>query len=72
MSRSLKLMTVLAFATLALSACGKRGVLEPPPDAEVTTPAKKKHNVFGSDSKAEKKPAEPQEHRPFVLDGLLR
>ncbi len=59
MGRSLKLIAILAFATLAVAACGKRGALEAPAassDAEDTGPAKAKKG----------------EHRPFILDGLLR
>ena len=59
MSRSLKLITILAFATLAVSACGKRGVLEAPPSEDGKTTSVQ--------PKANEKP-----HRPFVLDGLLR
>lgn len=63
MSRSLRLVTILAFATLAVAACGKRGALEPPP---VSDEGSAKHN-----SKSEAK-AGPKEHKPFILDGLLR
>jgi predicted small lipoprotein YifL len=59
MSRSLKLMTILAFATLAVSACGKRGALDAPPSGEPKS------------SSVQPKPNE-KPHRPFVMDGLLR
>jgi predicted small lipoprotein YifL len=61
MSRSLKLITILAFATLAVSACGKRGALEAPPSEDGKT------SSSSVQPKANEKP-----HRPFVLDGLLR
>lgn len=70
MSRSLKLVTVLLCATLAVSACGKRGPLEPPPgdDGDFVAGKKLKGDSPGKKKKA---PAET-EHRPFVLDSLLR
>lgn len=58
MSRSLKLMTVLAFATLAVAACGKRGALEVPASQD---------NAPSVHPKPDEKP-----HRPFVLDRLLQ
>jgi predicted small lipoprotein YifL len=60
MSRALILVLSLILATLGLSACGKRGTLEPPAAA----PTEKSASV-------EPKPRE-KPHRPFVLDGLLR
>jgi predicted small lipoprotein YifL len=75
MSRSLKLVTVLVFATLAVSACGKRGALEPPPneDGTVQKKAKKGSGLTTKDKEGyvSSKPS-TEEHRPFVLDGLLR
>ena len=59
MSRSLRLITILACATLAVSACGKRGALEAPPSEE------------GKSSSVQPNPKE-KPHRPFVLDNLLR
>jgi len=62
MVRSLKLIAILAFASLAVTACGKRGALEAPgataedTSAKGTAPAK----------------AKQEEHRGFILDGLLR
>ncbi|MFD1703249.1 lipoprotein [Methylopila henanensis] len=47
---------------VGLSACGRRGPLEPPPGAPTTT-------VTKSDGTTEKKVVKP--NRPFVLDGLL-
>ena len=57
MSRSLKLVAILACATLALTACGKRGALEPPAS----------DNGASVQPKPKEKP-----HKDFVLDGLLR
>lgn len=63
MGRSLKLIAILAFASLAVSACGKRGSLDAPGATEdVQTEQQPK--------KAEAKKPEP--HREFILDGMLR
>lgn len=59
MGRSLKLIAILAFASLALTACGKRGPLD--------TPGSRDED--GHKIKQEKK---QEEYRPFVLDSLLR
>lgn len=61
MSRGLILVLSLSLVTLGLSACGKRGTLEPPP---AVAPTEKSASV---EPKTNEKP-----HRPFVLDGLLR
>jgi predicted small lipoprotein YifL len=61
MSRALILVLSLTFATLGLSACGKRGTLEPPAAAPV------EKSSASVEPKTNEKP-----HRPFVLDGLLR
>jgi predicted small lipoprotein YifL len=75
MSRSLKLVAVLVLTTLAVSACGKRGALEPPPSEDGTVqkkPKKGSGNVAkDKEGYLSSKPA-TEEHRPFVLDGLLR
>ena len=58
MSRGLKIVLMLSLASLALTACGKRGTLEPPP------------TVAPSEKPAEPNGEKP--HRGFVLDPLLR
>ena len=50
---------VVALVALGLSACGKRGTLEPPPGAEAQPKAAK-------GEAASEKP-----HEPFILDVLL-
>ena len=76
MSRGLKLATVLLGATLAVSACGKRGALEPPSyDDDGGHQSKKPASKVTKDKEGyyHAKPAnQTAEHRPFVLDGLLR
>jgi predicted small lipoprotein YifL len=62
MSRGFILIAMLLLATMALTACGKRGTLEAPP-AEVAP--------SGKSASVEPKPNE-KPHRPFVLDPLLR
>ena len=73
MSRSLKLITILACATLALSACGKRGALEPPPGDNGEPATRVKHSGgTKKDKEGYVHSRSSGEHRPFVLDGLLR
>ena len=74
MSRSLKLITILACATLAVSACGKRGALEPPPGDGGKPVASSKPYSTKKDEEGyvHSKASTGTEHRPFVLDGLLR
>ena len=48
-------------AGVALSACGRKGALEPPPGAKAAETS--------GDPVADKQAAKPD--RPFVLDGLL-
>jgi predicted small lipoprotein YifL len=52
-------------ASLGLSACGRRGALEPPPHAQSTDPA----YAVGAPPAEAKKNAKPD--RPFFLDRLL-
>jgi predicted small lipoprotein YifL len=59
MSRGLRMVLVLSFASLAVAACGKRGALEAPPSAAPTEKS--------VEPKTNEKP-----HRGFVLDPLLR
>lgn len=49
---------------LGLSACGKRGALQPPPGTAAVEPAAKEKGK--QTSKTAEKP-----HKPFILDGLL-
>ncbi|MCB1463398.1 MAG: hypothetical protein KDJ90_13460 [Nitratireductor sp.] len=56
------LLAVLAFG-LAVSGCGRRGGLEPPPSARVLT-TDEQGNVV--------KPQEDAVDRPFVLDPLIQ
>jgi predicted small lipoprotein YifL len=62
MSRAFILMAIMLLVTMSLSACGKRGTLEPPAAAPAETT---------SQTAPEPKPGE-KPHRPFVLDPLLR
>ena len=66
MGRSLRLIAILAFASLAVTACGKRGALEPPGVAEGTPKAS------SNSASKEKKTEDEGEHRGFILDPLLR
>jgi len=57
------LLTLLA-AGLALSGCGRRGALEPPPSARVLT-TDEQGNVVKTDE------TDQTVNRPFILDGLI-
>jgi predicted small lipoprotein YifL len=58
------MITGALVAGLALSACGRRGALEPPPSAQSTDPA-----YAVEDPVEAQKQAKPD--RPFILDRLL-
>ncbi len=53
-----------------LSACGKRGPLDPPPATKTTAQASEAAAEDGTVIEERKKPAE-QPHEPFILDVLL-
>ena len=53
-------LVVVLLSAAGLSACGRKGALEPPPNAQVTQP---------QDGKANPKDQKP--NRPFALDFLL-
>jgi predicted small lipoprotein YifL len=57
-------VTGVLVAGLALSACGRRGALQPPPNAESSDPA-----YAVEDPVEAQKNAKPD--RPFILDRLL-
>ena len=59
----LKVVLVL-LAVLALSSCGRRGNLEPPPSAAVVSV-----DEYGNEIEETGPPEKPD--RPFVLDPLL-
>lgn len=61
---SFALVAGILVAGLALSACGRRGALEPPPSAQSTDPA-----YAVEDPVEAQKQAKPD--RPFILDRLL-
>jgi predicted small lipoprotein YifL len=57
-------VTGVLVAGLALSSCGRRGALQPPPNAESSDPA-----YAVEDPVEAQKNAKPD--RPFILDRLL-
>ena len=61
-------VAVLTLMALALSGCGIRGSLEPPPNAQTTTDTTA--SADSGQGKAEN--AAPKPHKGFVLDGLIR
>jgi predicted small lipoprotein YifL len=82
MCRSMKILAILALTTLAVTACGKKGLLESPVAEEGKSASEKKKEAKAAELKRKKGIADPSEavqpkvneaeHRPFVLDGLLR
>ena len=57
-----------AVLSIALTGCGIRGSLEAPPEAKASgTAVSPEAHDAGEDSAAPRK-----EHRPFILDGLIR
>lgn len=55
------MVTGIVIAGLSLSACGRKGGLEPPPEIEVVDP----------DLAVEGPAHDEKPDRPFILDGLL-
>jgi predicted small lipoprotein YifL len=82
MCRSLKILMILAFATLTVAACGKKGLQESPVAEQGKSGSEKKREAKAAELKRKKNTLDPAdaarpkveeaEHRPFVLDGLLR
>jgi len=59
---------LIAAVSLAVAGCGVRGSLEAPPEAKATgTATSPEDQDPGPNSSGPEK-----EHRPFILDGLLR
>jgi predicted small lipoprotein YifL len=56
MARTVGILMLLTAVTLALTACGVRGPLEPPP---------------GATEEGAVEPGQPKAHKDFVLDGIL-
>jgi len=67
MGRILKLISVLAFASLTTVACGKRGALDAPGASE-NGPAIQQR----ADNKSVAKKESDKDDRSFVLDGLIK
>jgi predicted small lipoprotein YifL len=66
MASVIRVIAVLALVGAALTACGKRGALEPPESSD-ETPAAQSSTGDGATKKAKS-----EESRPFILDPLLR
>jgi len=62
-----------AFIVLAIgvTACGKRGPLEPPPKAEKTAAADSTAAAEDAEVIEERKDDVEEPHKPFILDVLL-
>jgi len=68
--KHLALGAALILLAAGLSACGKRGPLDPPPAAKTTAQASEAAAEDGTVMEERKKPAE-QPHEAFILDVLL-
>jgi predicted small lipoprotein YifL len=55
-------LAVVLLSAVGLSACGRKGALEPPPSAQATQP---------NDSNASPNPKDQKPNRPFALDFLI-
>jgi len=61
----MRILVVLLLTSLVLTACGRRGALQPPPGAAATQP--QPGAAAGSDAAAAAERPDP----PFVLDPLI-
>jgi len=61
----MRIFVVLLAASLALTACGRRGALEPPPGAGAMD------QQPGAATSANKAGPEEKSDQPFILDALL-
>jgi len=61
----MRILIVLLLTGLALTACGRRGALEPPPSAAAV--AQKPGAATGTDTGTAKEKPDP----PFILDPLI-
>ena len=65
-------IVLIGLAALALSGCGRKGPLEPPPDPSVKAPEPAAPNTFGAPRRAKKNRTPinvPKD--PFILDPIL-
>ncbi len=65
--RTIGVLAALLSAAV-LTACGVKGPLEPPSQAQAQGQAKSAEAAAAGENTA----AKPKPHEPFVLDGLLR
>jgi len=68
--KTLALGAALILLAAGLSACGKRGPLDPPSGTKTTAKASKTVAEDGTVIEERKKPVE-RAHEPFILDVLL-
>ncbi len=61
----MRLVIVLLLTSLALTACGRRGALQPPPSAVAAQPQP------GATAGADTAPAGEKPDQPFILDVLI-
>lgn len=63
-----RIAAVVALTALALSGCGIRGSLEPPPEAERSSDTR----ASADSGQGKPEDAAPKPHKDFVLDRLIR
>jgi len=68
--KQLALGAALLLLAAGLSACGKRGPLDPPPAAKTTAEASRAE-AEGGEVIEERKTSAEKPHEPFILDVLL-
>lgn len=66
-TRTFRVLAVITALALSVAGCGKKGALEPPSAQTTVTEA------GGESGKVASGAAKPkEEHKPHILDGLLR
>lgn len=68
MQNQTKIALALTLLAFALAGCGVRGPLEAPPSAKAANQAA----ATADSGQGKPEGAAPKEHKPFVLDGLIR
>jgi predicted small lipoprotein YifL len=61
-------LAAVLISAVGLSACGRKGALEPPPSAKVTPPPA----AADGTTQDQAKPANNKPDRPFALDFLIK
>ena len=68
LAKPILVLAATAFAALGLAACGVRGPLDPPTQAQAEGQAKSAESADAGENSA----AKPKPHEDFILDPLLQ